>query len=144
MAQRGSRFGSESNGGQGKLRSLAPQVDKEVTDLHHCINSIHQQLETLQPPSSTKPPLAPMDDSLSLKTRTLAHLGACSTKAASGQICHGHDNHNWSFGAGVVKTLMPPSVTGATPHSFFLHAGFTFPAPTGRVPNLNAGTTTSA
>ena len=60
----------------------------------------------------------------------------------SGQIYHGHDNRDRSVGAGVFKTLMPPLVIGVTPRSIFMYPGFTFPAPTGRVPNLNAGTTT--
>lgn len=91
---------------KGDFDHWRPQVDKEVTDLRHSVDSLCQQPETLQSPSAADLPLAETDTSTTIKTPAPAYQGAFASGAASGQICHGIDNHHRSVVVGVVTTLV--------------------------------------
>jgi chromosome segregation ATPase len=79
------------------LETWRPKVDEQVADLRDCVTDLRQQLDALQ----SSPSKVVLSGSTDGKVLASAHLGASSSKAASGLLGHGVEHSTGALVRGV-------------------------------------------
>lgn len=104
---------------QGAINSWKAELEGKVADLQSSVFLLEKKVD-LVIHELPKPKIKRQREKSETEVPTPAHLGVPAKAEASGQFGHRDANSHQGVGAGVVTTLAPPPVTGATrsaPHT---------------------------